>query len=112
MKAIALTDNLWAQIESHLPTYSTSIKGGRPRLHLKKVLEGIIYIKINKLPWRAAPEVFGSKTALNDYYREWAKTGFFHSLKNADLLFSDVLINVDFDWEKINALHTNSTIHS
>lgn len=99
-----ISNELWLQIAPHLPTYSISPKGGRPRLSLRKILEGIIYIKRNKLPWKAAPLKLGSKTALNDYYRRWAKQGVFHSLKAAGLLNKSELFCLNSDWEKLDKL--------
>ncbi|MBN22046.1 MAG: hypothetical protein CL678_12265 [Bdellovibrionaceae bacterium] len=104
MKTFVLTDGLWSAIEPSLPSYRKSPKGGRPRLGLKKVFEGILFIKSNKLPWRAVPDEFGSKTALNDYYRQWARMGFFHELKEKGVLFSEELKNIDLSWEHIEEL--------
>lgn len=109
MKPVSVSDGLWIAIESLLPTYQPSIKGGRPRLKMKEVFNGILFVKANKLPWRAASEQLGSKTTLNDYYRECAKSGFFHSLKETDLLSKGELAGIDFDWDRIDSLYSNST---
>jgi len=100
MKTFIVTDKLWARIHSYFPFYPSPTHGGRPRLSLRKVLEGIIYIKINKLPWKAAPKEYGSKTSLNDYYREWARKGVFHAIN------SEGLSLLDLDWENIDSLYT------
>ncbi len=110
MENIEISDELWTRISSVLPKYIRRVNGGRPRLELKKVFKGIIYIKINKLPWKAVPEIFGSKTAINDYYRHWAKCGAFHSLKDSGIFNHPELINVDFDWDKIESLFASSNI--
>lgn len=108
MKHVEISDELWTRLSTLLPKYKLSTNGGRPRLDIKKVFEGIIFVKVNKLPWKAMPEVFGSKTAINDYYRNWAKDGIFHALKELGFLLHPDLMNVNFDWEKIEDLHKES----
>ena len=110
MREIVLSRELWQRIAPLFSQHRLSSLGGRPRLKPRQVFEGIVFIKANKLPWKAADrEVYGSKTAINDYYRDWAKRGVFHALKNAQILAHPELINVDFDWHKINSLFGQRT---
>ena len=81
MQHFTLSDEQWTRLSSILPKYQSSSKGGRPRLELKKVFEGIIFIRANKLPWKSTPKEFGSKTALNDYFRQWKEGGVFDKLR-------------------------------
>ena len=81
MQKIELSHEQWALVIPHLPRYKASPQGGRPRLDLKRVFEGILFIKVNKLPWEAIPKEYGSKTALNDYHRHWRERGVFDSLR-------------------------------
>ena len=104
MNLIKISDETWKLVSPYFPLYTYSDKGGRPRLSSKKLLEVILYIKNNKLPWKAVPPEYGSKTALNDYYRAWAKEGVFHKLKDAGLLLRSELFCINSDWEKIDKL--------
>ena len=105
MQKPELSNELWERITPHLPKHRLSPLGGRPRPKPKQVFEGIAFVKANKLPWRGIPkEVYGCKTALNDYYRYWAKQGVFHALKEDGILHHPELININFDWEKIESL--------
>ncbi|MCY4644083.1 MAG: transposase [Bacteriovoracales bacterium] len=105
MHKIELSLELWEGIRPHLPPSRPHLKGGRPRLNPKAVFEGILTIKANKLPWRAADrKAFGSKTALNDYYRSWAKRGVFHALREQGLFSHPELVGIDLDREKIEEL--------
>ena len=106
MRNFMLSNELWETIAPLLPVVKKSPLGGRPRLNLKKVFEGISWIKANHLPWQAAREgQYGQKTALNDYYRAWAKAGVFHALREAKILNHPELIGIDFDWEKIEKIY-------
>ena len=110
MRQIVLSGELWQRIAPHIPHRPISSLGGRPRLKARQVFAGIAFIKGHKLPWRAADrEVYGSKTALNDYYRYWAKRGVFHALKAAKILRHPELVNINFDWPKIKELFGQKT---
>ena len=112
MKFFELSRELWDQIAPHLPKNEITSKGGRPRLDFKKVFEGISFIKINNLPWSGMPEFYGSKTAINDYYRYWANRGVFHALRDSKILLQPELIDVDFDWDKIESLYLKTLLFS
>lgn len=100
------SDELWAELRPLLPNYKLSPKGGRPRLDNKQILEGILFVFKNKIPWKTVPKEFGSGTALNDYFREWAKAGVFHKLKeNHKIKF------LYLDWEKIDSLNEDHHNH-
>ncbi|PIP94765.1 MAG: hypothetical protein COW00_01835 [Bdellovibrio sp. CG12_big_fil_rev_8_21_14_0_65_39_13] len=94
MQHITLTDEQWTRLSSILPKYKPSNKGGRPRLELKKVFEGILYVKINKLPWKAVPAEYGSKTAINDYFRHWKKAGIFKQFNTENIISQNELIQL------------------
>ncbi|MBT4761943.1 MAG: transposase [Bdellovibrionaceae bacterium] len=93
------SDEQWAELCPLLPMYQLSLKGGRPRLDKRKILEGIIFVFQNRIPWKGVPKVYGSGTALNNYFREWAENGVFHDLKEHQFSIIHCL-----DWDKINAI--------
>ena len=95
MKHFTISDELWTRLAFYLPNYQPSTKGGRPRLDLKKVFEGILYVKGNRIPWREIPQEYGSKTALNDYYCEWKKTDVFKTWQQEGLLSTPELIAIN-----------------
>ena len=79
------SDKQWAEIAPLLPTYKLSPSGGRPRLSKRKVFEGILYVFKHRIAWKKVPKVYGSGTALNDYFREWVQRGVFHRLQDKDI---------------------------
>ena len=93
-----LSNEQWCKIAHLFPSYTSSKKGGRPRLNRKQVFEGILYVFQEKIPWKTVPKVFGSGSALNKYFREWSKEGVFHRLKENHF---KLLYNLD--WEKIDS---------
>lgn len=80
MQKIVLPDELWTRLVPYLPEYKPSSKGGRPRLDLRQVFEGILFIKANRLQWRETPKEYGAKTTLNDYFRQWKEHGVFQKI--------------------------------
>ena len=75
-----IPDGLWARMEPLLPKYHTSSLGGRPRLELRKVADGIFYVLRTGCQWKAAPHEFGSGSSLHRYFQEWARRHVFHKL--------------------------------
>ena len=72
-----ISDSFWERIEPLLPVYKKSCKGGRPRLCLRKVMTGILYVLRTGCQWNAMPEQFGSSSAIHAYFQEWVQLGVF-----------------------------------
>jgi len=66
-----IPDALWERIDLVLPLYKQSRKGGRPRLSLRKVVNGILYVLQTGCQWKAMPREFGSGSAIHAYFQEW-----------------------------------------
>jgi transposase len=54
-----MPDVLWERMELLLPKYRRSRKGGRPRLSMRDVADGIFYVLRTGCQWKAAPRAFG-----------------------------------------------------
>ncbi|HEX4129349.1 MAG TPA: transposase, partial [Pirellulales bacterium] len=63
LKFHEIPEALWERIDLFLPMYQPSPKGGRPRLPMRKVVGGILYVLATRCPWRAMPREFGSGSA-------------------------------------------------
>jgi transposase len=79
-EAWRIPDELWQRVEPLLPKYRRSRKGGRPRLELRRVLDGIFYVLRTGCQWKAAPPEFGSGSSLHRYFQAWVKDGLFKDL--------------------------------
>ena len=75
-----ISDSLWERIEPLLPVYKQSYKGGRPRLPLRNVVTGILYVLQTGCQWKAMPAQFGSGSAIHAYFQQWVQRGVFHKL--------------------------------
>jgi len=53
-----IPDSLWERIDLVLPIYEASPRGGRPRLKMRQVVEGILYVLATGCQWKAMPREF------------------------------------------------------
>ena len=51
-----VSDELWERVAPLLPRYRVSRWGGRPRVDLRRVLDGILYVLRTGCQWKAAPQ--------------------------------------------------------
>ena len=79
-EAWRIPDELWQRIQPLLPKYRRSRKGGRPRLDLRRAMDGIFYVLRTGCQWKALPPEFGSGSAVHAYFQEWTRLGFFRRL--------------------------------
>lgn len=101
---------LWQRIEPLLPKYGVSREGGRPRLRLRKVVAGILYVLRTGCQWKAMPREFGSGSAIHDYFQEWTDSGVFEQLWRVALQEYDELIGIDWQWQSLDGAMTKSPL--
>ena len=106
----SLPQQLWERIEPLLPKYRPSKQGGRPRLNLRSVVEGIFYVLRTGCQWKAAPRCFGSGSALHNYFQEWVEMGVFEKLWKHALLEYDDLEGIDWKWQSLDGAMTKSPL--
>jgi transposase len=101
---------LWQRIEPLLPAYPVSREGGRPRLPLRKVVAGIVYVLRTGCQWKAMPREFGSGSAIHDYFQEWTDRGVFEKLWRLALEEYDDLVGIDWQWQSLDGAMTKSPL--
>jgi transposase len=79
-QAWRISDDLWQRIEPLLPVYRRSRQGGRKRVMLRPVMDGIFYVLRTGCQWKAVPPEFGSGSTLHRYFQEWVARGVFRDL--------------------------------
>jgi putative transposase len=105
-----IPDGLWRRMESFLPKYRRSPKGGRPRADLRQVADGIFYVLRTGCQWKAAPKEFGSGSTLHRYFQEWAKRRVFHKLWKYLLRRYDHLRGIQWKWQSIDGSSTKAPL--
>jgi transposase len=105
-----IPDALWERIEPLLPRYAVSPDGGRPRLCLRKVATGILYVLRTGCQWKAMPREFGSGSAIHDYFQEWTAGGIFEKLWRCALEEYDDVAGIDWPWQSLDGAMTKSPL--
>lgn len=105
-----IPDALWERVEPLLPSYKVSCKGGRPRLCLRNVMTGILYVLRTGCQWKAMPEQFGSGSAIHDYFQEWTRLGIFEQLWRLALEEYDDLQGIDWQWQSLDGAMTKAPL--
>ena len=105
-----IPDGLWDRMETFLPKYEKSPFGGRPRLDLRKVANGIFYILRTGCQWKAVPQEFGSGSALHSYFQEWGRLRVFHQLWKYCLRHYDHLQGIQWKWQSLDGATTKAPL--
>jgi transposase len=105
-----IPDTLWERIDLLLPIYKASPKGGRPRLPMRNVVGGILYVLATGCQWKAMPKQFGSGSAIHAYFQEWVKLGVFAKLWKLALTEYDDLKGIDWKWQSLDGAMTKSPL--
>lgn len=103
-------DTLWERIDLILPVYKSSCKGGRPRLPLRNVVNGILYVLKTGCQWKAMPRQFGSGSAIHAYFQEWVQLGVFEELWRLALEEYDDLKGIDWKWQSLDGAMNKSPL--
>jgi transposase len=101
---------LWQRVEPLLPKYPVSRLGGRPRLPLRQVLAGILYVLRTGCQWKAMPREFGSGSAIHEYFQEWTERGLFEKLWQLALEEYDELVGIDWQWQSLDGALTKAPL--
>ena len=105
-----ISDSLWERIDLVLPIYQACPQGGRPRLPMRKVVGGILYVLATGCQWKAMPKQFGSGSAIHAYFQEWADSGVFEQLWQLALAEYDHLKGIDWKWQSLDGAMTKSPL--
>ena len=105
-----IPDALWERVEPLLPNYKVSCKGGRPRLDMRRVVTGILYVLKTGCQWKAMPREFGSGSAIHAYFQEWVRKGVFSKLWKLALEEYDELVGIDWEWQVLDGAMTKAPL--
>ena len=75
-----MTDELWAQIQPHLPRRSKKTGKGRPPTPDRVVMSGIVFRLRTGCQWKAIPKQFGSGSTCHRRFQSWRKDGVFRAV--------------------------------
>lgn len=105
-----IPEALWERFDLVIPIYPKSRKGGRPRLPLRNVVGGILYVLATGCQWKAMPKQFGSGSAIHAYFQEWVERGVFEELWSLALSEYDELKGIDWKWQSMDGAMTKAPL--
>jgi len=105
-----IPDALWDRIDLLLPIYKRSRNGGRPRLPLRPVVNGILYVLQTGCQWKAMPREFGSGSAIHAYFQQWVELGVFAELWELALCEYDELKGIAWKWQSMDGAMTKAPL--
>jgi len=74
-RTVVLTDKQWSIIADLFPWQPPSKQGGRPRVHPRDCLEGVLWILVNGARWKELPKVYPSRATCHRRHAEWSRDG-------------------------------------
>lgn len=105
-----MPDELWDRIQHLLPKYRRSRKGGRPRVDLRGVMDGIFYVLRTGCQWKALPREFGAPSTVHGYFQEWVRRGVFQRIWELALREYDDLKGIQWDWQSLDGAMTKAPL--
>jgi transposase len=106
-----VSNAFWEIVEPLIPKperdkerqYKRKVGGGRKPLDPRKVFSAIVYVLRTGVQWKALPkEVFGSPSAIHQYFRDWEQRGFFLELWERGLAEYDDMEGIAWEWQSID----------
>jgi putative transposase len=93
-------DSLWEEvIEPLLDEFYPPATTGRPRVDLRRVLNGIIYQMRTGGQWNRLPAMFGSDSTVHRWFQRFCADGVFETIWGALVGACDELGGVDWQWQ-------------
>jgi hypothetical protein len=74
MIEIPLTDADWSRVAYLFPMHPVAGRG-RPRSHPRALLNGILWVLINRQKWRCLPATFPPQQTCYNRWLQWKNTG-------------------------------------
>jgi putative transposase len=106
-----MSDKFWWHIQPLLPKYAPpSSNGGRPRVNLRNVMDGIFYVLRNGCLWKAVPREYGSGSTIHRYFQEWTERGVFRRLWKSLVKRYDLRRGIGWNWQCVDGSMTKAPL--
>jgi len=105
-----IPEQLWQRMEPLLPKYPRSRKGGRPRVPLRHVMDGIFYVLRTGCQWNELPRYYGSSSTVHRYFQEWVQLGVFQRLWQVCLREYDRRKGIQWQWQSVDGAMTKAPL--
>lgn len=102
MSGLLVSDELWELIEPVLPPEPPKPKGGRPRVHDRAALTGILFVLKTGIPWETLPKEMGCGSGMTCWRRlhYWQRLGVWPQIRS--ILCHHLADLEKLDWSRAN----------
>jgi transposase len=76
----SVSDPLWERMKAVLDEQGPPPAKGRPRVDLRRVVDGILFRLRTGCRWNHIPAVYGSDSTIHRYFLDWCRSGVFEQL--------------------------------
>ena len=105
-----MPEKMWRRLEPLLPRYRRSRKGGRPRVNLRDVANGIFYLLRTGCQWKALPPQFGHQARCIGTSRNGADAAVFHRFWKKCLQTYDARRGIAWRWQALDGAMTKAPL--
>jgi putative transposase len=108
-----IPDDLWAEIEMHIPEHPNTHRfgGGRPRAKDRVCMDAIFYVLRTGCQWKALDATkFCPGSTAHDRFQEWVADGVFLALWKTGLLEYDCITGIDWEWLSMDGCMTKAPL--
>lgn len=105
-----IPEKMWRRLEPLLPKYRRSRKGGRPRVNLRGVADGIFYLLRTGCQWKALPPQFGAPSTVHRYFQEWSRRRVFQRFWKKSLQLYDRRCGIGWRWQSLDGSMTKAPL--
>lgn len=105
-----MSDEFWDRLQTLIPEYPISPKGGRPRPEMRAVADAIFYRLRTGCQWKAIPPELAPGSTAHDYFQDWTERGVFEAMWALALDEYDELVGLDFEWQSVDGAITKAPL--
>ena len=96
-------DALWERFEPILLKHYPPARTGRPRVDLRRVIDGVIFRMRSGCQWNRLPEEYPDDSSVHRTFQRWAALGAFERIWAALVAACDELAGVEWEWQAADA---------
>ena len=98
-----IPDDLWLIVQHVLPREELQRSRGRPWIHPRRVLDGVLYVLRTGCQWKVVPREFGSGSTVHRRFQAWVERGVWQAMWDLLVQYYDAAESVEWTWQSADA---------
>jgi putative transposase len=92
-------DQVWERLQAILNRHYPPAPVGRPRIDLRRALDGVIFRMRSGCQWNHLPRQFGDDSSVHRWFQRWVRDGVFGELWAALAGECEEMGGLDWKWQ-------------